>query len=134
MAWQRVTLLKRRHGCIHRAAAVVAEHHDQLCSEHGGTKLQACQLFERYEVAGHTDHEQVAGTLVERQFWRNPGIRAAEDCGERRLALCAAGASCGEVALARLVRDIARIAFNQQVQRRIGRAGGRHVAAERVMV
>jgi hypothetical protein len=89
-------------------------------------KLEACQPIGRDEVAGDTDHEQVAGTLVERQFWRNPGIRAAEDRGERRLALCAAGACCGEVALARLVRGIARIAFDQQVQRRIRCVGGCH--------
>jgi hypothetical protein len=68
----------------------VAEHHDQLYAEHGSTKLQACQPVGRDEVAGNTDHEQVARTLIERQFWRNPGIRAAKDCGERRLALCAA--------------------------------------------
>ena len=40
MAWQRVSLLKRRHRCIDRAAAVVAEHHDQLCAEHGGAKTR----------------------------------------------------------------------------------------------
>src|SRR6516162_640707 len=38
--WQRISLLKRRHRCIDRAAAIVAEHHDQLCGEPGGTKLQ----------------------------------------------------------------------------------------------
>ena len=38
----------------------MAEHHDQLCGGHGGTKLQACQPFGRDGVAG----EQVAGTPV----------------------------------------------------------------------
>jgi len=90
MAWQRVSLLKRRHRCIHRAAAVVAEHYDQLCAEHGSTKLQACQPFGRDEVAGDTDHEQVAGTLVGRQFWRKFGNRRS-----RELRRTAPGLVCG---------------------------------------
>src|SRR5262249_61971446 len=52
------------------------------------------------------------------------GVRAAQDGGERLLALRPGGAGGGEVALVDLARDVALVALDQQLQRRIGRFRG----------
>jgi len=121
MAWQIIALLQRRHRCIDGAATGVTQHHDQLRAEHGGAVLKAPESIGRHEVAGDANHEQVARPLIERQLRRDPRIGAAEDRGERRLALRAGGPAGGKVTLAQLVRHVARIAFEQTVERRVGR-------------
>src|SRR6185295_6714960 len=115
VTWQCVAFLKCRYRRMHRATTTVSEYHDQLCAELSGTKLQASQTIRGDEVTGDPDHEQIAGPLIECQFWSNSRIRAAEDRRERCLAKRKARASRGKVALARLVRHVARIAFDQKV-------------------
>jgi hypothetical protein len=67
------------------------------------------------KFVGNTDHEQVARPLVECQLGRNPGISAAEDRGEWRLAQCPARPSRRKITLAWFVRDVAHIAFHQEL-------------------
>ena len=61
------------------------EHHHQPGAEAFGRELDAADLGGRDDVAGDADHEQVAQALVKDDFGRHPGVRTAQDDGERKL-------------------------------------------------
>ena len=71
----------------HGAAAVVAEDHDQRHPEHADAVLEGAQDGVVDDLAGGADHEDVAEAQVEDDFGGEPGVRAAEDDGERVLVL-----------------------------------------------
>src|SRR5690606_27926547 len=77
-------LIERR---FDRATARVAEHNDQLRSELLSRKLDAADLRRRHNVAGYTNHEQVAKALVEHELHRHARIGATEHDRNRTLAL-----------------------------------------------
>ena len=84
-----------------RAAARVAEHHDEARVEALRGKLHRAHLRRRHDVPGDADHEQVAQALVEHDLCRDARIRAAEDDGERLL-------PGGQLAASRLTRQRVR--------------------------
>ena len=72
---------------LHRAAAFVSEHHEQLRLEVRARVLEAAPDFRRHNVARHTNDEQVAEFRIENQLRRHPRVAAAEDGRKRALAL-----------------------------------------------
>ena len=85
------TLLRAMEFCcerrLHRAAAFVSEHHEQLRLEVRACVLEAAKDFRRHNVARHTNDEQVAEFRIENQLRRHPRVAAAEDGRKRALAL-----------------------------------------------
>src|SRR4051794_26617866 len=75
-------VFKRR---LDRAAARMAEHHDQTRSEPFGGELDAADSRRCDDVARDTDHEKIAESLVEDDFRGNARIGTAEDDRERLL-------------------------------------------------
>ena len=69
----------------------MTEDHDQLCAQNRSTVFKAPKTIGCHEVSGHPDHEQIARALIERQFRRDPRIRATQDRRERLLSQRAAG-------------------------------------------
>ena len=69
------------------AAAVMSEDHDQRHAEHADAVLQRAEYGVVDHLAGGADDEGVPQAEVEDDLCRKPGIRAAEDHGERVLVL-----------------------------------------------
>lgn len=59
----------RRSG--HRAAPGVPQHHQQRCMQVPHAIFDAPGLIGADDIAGHSNHKQVADPLVKQQFWRN---------------------------------------------------------------
>src|SRR6476646_3821110 len=73
------------HRRAHRAAAVVAEDHDERDVEHADTELDRAQHAGVDDVAGGADDEQVAQALVEDDLRCDTRVAAAEHQRERLL-------------------------------------------------
>ena len=76
-------LLERRD---HGAALRVAHHHDEPRAEPCRSELDTADLRRSDDVSSHTNHEEIAESLIEHQFRGHTGIRAPEDDRKRRLA------------------------------------------------
>ncbi len=63
----------------------MTEYDHQRRTEPVRGKLDAADLRGGHDVAGNSDHEQIAETLVEDDLGRDSRIRAPEDDGERFL-------------------------------------------------
>ena len=96
----------------------MAEHDDERRAELLGRELHAADLRCGHNIAGDTNDEQVAETLVENHLDRYTGIRTGEYDGERRLARLELGEMCVNIGLVpvRGTGNEASIAFAQTLQ------------------
>ena len=82
-------------GRRHRATRVVAEYHDERDVQDGDAELDGPQHAGVDDMPCRTHDEEVAKTSVEDDLGRDPGVGAAEEDGEWRLALGQAVAAGG---------------------------------------
>jgi hypothetical protein len=77
--------LVERHGEVHRAAALVAQHDDDVRLQVLERVLDAAERARGDDVAGDADGEDVARPLVEDGLDGHAAVRAPEHHGEGRL-------------------------------------------------
>jgi hypothetical protein len=108
-------LVERR---LDRPAPGVAEDHHEPGAELRGGELDAADQGGSDDVSRHPDDEQVAQALVEDDLDRYPGVGAAENGREGRLALrqFAAAGLAGKGATARSLRHEAAVPLAQAVE------------------
>ncbi len=76
----------RRKRCLHRSAAFVSEHHEQLCLKVCARVLEAAPDLRRHNIPRYTNDEQVAEFRIENQLRRHPRVAATENGCKRVLA------------------------------------------------
>ncbi len=108
--------------CLYGTAPRMPQHDHQTHAVPLGGELDAADLRRGDDVAGHADHEQVAQALVEHDLHRHARVGAAEDDGERFLALdeLTAPRVIGQRVEARRARYEAAVAFSQSLERFAG--------------
>ena len=72
---------------LHRAAALVPQHHEERRLQVRAGVLEAPQDLGGHDVARDAHDEEIPEPLVEQELRRNPGVAAPEDRGKRPLAL-----------------------------------------------
>ena len=104
-------------GGIHRAAMGVAQHHHQPAPQVSGGVLDAAQLVVVDDVARQPDDEQLADARREDALGDNTAVRAGDDDGIGRLALCPAGmpGAAGDIPRGALGVEIFQVAGRQLV-------------------
>ena len=75
-------LLERRD---HGPALRVAHHDDEPRAEPCRSEFDTADLRRSHDVSGHTNHEEIAESLIEHEFRGHTGIRAPEDDRKRPL-------------------------------------------------
>ena len=106
---------KRR---LHRAAAFVSEHHEQLCPKVRARVLEAAPDLGRHNVTRYTNDEQVAEFRIENQLRRHPRVAATENDCKRVLAFDEIGEYLDRrLRKAPLTPQKARVAFHQARER-----------------
>src|SRR3954447_25051382 len=109
------------NGSRDRTALLVTKHHDQLRTQMLHGVLDAAQDCIVHDVAGHTNDEQIAQTLIEKEFRWYSRIGTPEDDRKRML-------SCNEflpaghrfIRMLLLVFDVSSVSCKQACHRFVG--------------
>ena len=81
-------ILQRFNGRLDGAAPRMAKYDDESRVEFAGGEFDATNLRGRHDVSGHTNHEEIAESLIEHDLGGHARIGAAQDDREWLLAIC----------------------------------------------